>query len=45
MAEIFDNELNDHLSQFDKKKECHFCGNEAENKFCNSECKKAFFND
>lgn len=45
MPEIFDEQLNDHLSQFDEKKECQYCGSEIENKFCNSECEKAFFND
>lgn len=45
MAELFDNELNEHLSQFDEKTECKFCGSEIENNFCNSDCEKAFFKD
>jgi hypothetical protein len=45
MPEIFDEELDEHLSQFDKKQQCKYCETEIENKFCNSECQKAFFND
>ena len=45
MAEVFDNELDDYLSEFDKEESCAFCGESSENKFCSKECEKAYFND
>jgi hypothetical protein len=45
MPEVFDDDLHNHLKQFEEKKECLYCGESSDADFCDKNCKKAYFKD